>query len=155
MLLLALYALYADDTRIWRGIETENDCFILNQDISARHQWAEENCMKFHPDKSKVLTITLKHQKFNILPFDRFSYELRNCVLDYVNEEKDIGFIVTNKLNWDIHQATIFSKANKQFGLFMRTCHFVKNYNQKWSLNMALIRSLFEHCGKFGPQTSL
>ena len=44
-------ALYADDTKIWRGIETENDCFILNQDIAALHQWPEENCMKFHPDK--------------------------------------------------------------------------------------------------------
>ena len=36
-------ALYADDTKIWREIETENDCFILNQDIAALHQWAEEN----------------------------------------------------------------------------------------------------------------
>ena len=44
-------ALYADDTKIWREIETENDCFILNQDIAALHQWAEENYMKFHPDK--------------------------------------------------------------------------------------------------------
>ena len=90
--------------------------------------------MKFHPDKCKVLTITPRHQKLNILPFDRFSYELGSCILDYVNEEKDLGVIVTNKLNWDIQQATIISKANKQLGLLMRTCHFVKNYNQKRSL---------------------
>ena len=110
-------ALYADDTKIWREIETENDCFILNQDIAALHQWAEENCMKFHPDKCKVLTITLRHQRFNILPFDRFSYELGSCILDYVNE--DLGVIVTNKLNWDIQQATIITKANKQLGLLI------------------------------------
>ena len=147
-------ALYADDTTIWRGIETENDCFILNQDIAALHQWAEENCMKFHPDKCKVLTITLRCQKFNILPFDRFSYELGSCILDYVNEEKDLGVIVTNRLNWDIQQATIVSKANKQLGLLMRICHFVKNYDQKRSLYMALIRSLFEHCGEmWAPNT--
>ena len=36
----------------------------------------------------------------------------------------------------------------------MRTCHFVKNYNQKRSLYMALIRSLFEHCGEiWAPNT--
>ena len=146
--------LYADDTKIWREIETENDCFILNQDIAALHQWAEENCMKFHPDKCKVLTITLRHQRFNILPFDRFSYELGSCILDYVNEEKDLGVIVTNKLNWDIQQATIITIANKQLVLLMRTCHFVKNYNQKRSLYMALIRSLFEHCGEiWAPNT--
>ena len=116
-------ALYADDTKIWREIKTENDCFILNQDIAALQQWAEENCMKFHPDKCKVLTITLRHQKFNILPFDRFSYELGNCILDYVDEEKNLGVIITNKLNWDTQQDTIVSKANKQLGLLMRTCH--------------------------------
>ena len=134
-------ALYADDTKIWQGIETENDCFILNQDIAALHQWAEENCMKFQLDKCKVLTITLRHQKFNISPFDRFSYDLGNCILDYVNEKKDLGVIVTNKLNSDIQQATIVSKANKQLGLLMRTCHFVENYNQKRSLYIALIQS--------------
>ena len=43
-----------------------------------------------------------RHQRFNILPFVRFSYKLGSCILDYVNEEKDLGVIVTNKLNWDI-----------------------------------------------------
>ena len=106
------------------------------------------------PDKFKVLTITLRHQKLNILPFDRFSYELGNCILDYVNEEKDLGVIITNKLNWDTQQDTIVSKANKQLGLLMTTCHFVKNYNQKRSLYMALVRSLFEHCGEiWAPNT--
>ena len=99
--------------------------------------------MKFHPDKCKVLTISLRHQKFNILPFDRFLYELGNCILDYVNEEKNLGVIVTNKLNWDIQQATIISRAKRQLELLMRSCHFVKNYNQKRSLYMALVRSWF------------
>ena len=147
-------ALYTDVTKIWRGIETENDCFILNQDIAALHQWVENNCMKFHPNKCKVLAITLRHQKFNTLPFDRFSYELGNCILDYVNEEKDLGVIVTNKLNWDLQQAAIVSKANKQLGLLMRTCHFMKNYDQKRSLYMVLRRSLFENCGEiYAPDT--
>ena len=82
-----------------------------------------------------------------------YTYELGNCVLDYINEEKNLGVIVTNKLNWDIQQATIVSKANRQLGL-MRTCHFVKNYNQNQSLYMALVRSLFKHCGEiWAPNT--
>ena len=56
-----------------------------------------------------------------------------------------------NKLNWDNEQAT---KANRQLGLLIRTGHFVKNYNQKRSLYMALVRSLFEHCGEiWAPNT--
>ena len=82
--------------------------------------------MQLRSDKCKVLTISLRHQKFNTLPFDRFSYKLGNCILDYVNEEKDLSVIVTNELNWDIRQATIISKAHRQLGRLMRTCHFVK-----------------------------
>ena len=32
-------ALYADDTKIWRKILSENDCLQLNQDIDALHKW--------------------------------------------------------------------------------------------------------------------
>ena len=69
-------ALYADDTKIWRKILSENDCIQLNQDIAALHKWSIENGMTFHPSKCKVLSVSLRRFMYNILPFDRFSYEL-------------------------------------------------------------------------------
>ena len=78
-------------------------------------------------DKCKVLPTTLRYQKFSILPFDRFSYEFGNWILDYVNEKKDLGVIVTSELNVDIQQAAIIiSKAINLLGLLMRTYHFTK-----------------------------
>ena len=90
-------ALYADDTKIWRKILSENDCVQLNQDIDALHKWSLENGMTFHPSKCKVLSVSLRRVMYNILPLDRLSYELGDCILDYVKEEKDLGIIVTSK----------------------------------------------------------
>ena len=126
--------LYADDTKIWQKITSIEDCIILNRDIDTLHSWDKENGMKFHPKECKVLTASLTRQIYNVLPFDRFSYELGDDILDYVSEEKDLGIIVTNKLNWEQQQNYVISKASRQLGLLMRTCHFIRNKYQKRSL---------------------
>ena len=141
-------ALYADDTKIWRKILSENNCIQLNQDIAALHKWSIENGITFHPSKCKVLSVSLRRFMYNILPFDRFSYELGDCILDYVEEEKDLGIKVTSKLNWEHQQQYIISKASRQLGLLRRSCHFIKNCTQKRSLYITIVRSLFEHCGE-------
>ncbi len=50
-------ALYADDTKIWRTITSENDHRILQTDIDYLNEWASQNKMKFHPKKCKVVSI--------------------------------------------------------------------------------------------------
>ena len=108
--------------------------------------------MKFHPNKCKVLSTSLKRVSYYILPFDRFSYELKDSVMDYCSTEKDLGVIITPKITWDSHQNSIISKASHQLGLLKRTCHFIKNQSQKRALYITLVRSLFEHCGEiWGP----
>ena len=145
-------ALYADDTKIWRKICSYSDCVILNNDIESLSKWADRNMMKFHPNKCKVLSTSLKRVNYYILPFDRFSYELKDSVMDYCSTEKDLGVIITPKITWDSHQNSITSKASRQLGLLKRTCHVIKNQSQKRALYITLVRSLFEHCGEiWGP----
>ena len=141
-------ALYADDTKIWRKILSYADCETLNRDVKALNVWAIANKMKFHPKKCKVLTVSLKHPNYYILPFDRFSYELDNDIIDYVTEQTDLGVTVTNRMIWKKQPDKIIMKANRQLGLIRRTCHFIRNITQKRSLYIALVRSLFEHCGE-------
>ena len=55
-------------------------------------------------------------------------------------------------MTWEKHQDKIITKANRQLGMIRQTCHFVKNIAQKRSLYIAIVRSLFEHCGEiWGP----
>ena len=144
--------MYEDDTKIWRQIISYADCETLNADIKALEPWAFNNRMKFHPKKCKALSISLKHPNYYIIPFDRFSYELDNNIIDYHTEETDLGITITSKLNWESHHCNILLKASRQLGLTRRTCHFIKNVAQKRSLYITLVRSIFEHCGEiWGP----
>ena len=93
--------LYADDTKIWRLIETENDHIILQKDIDYLNNWALANKMNFHPSKCKVLSIRNSPPPLlDILPDVEFHYFLGTSCLDYVELERDLGVDMTPKLNW-------------------------------------------------------
>ena len=62
-------ALYADDTKIWRNIDSDEDSVTLNKDIAALEQWA--------------------------LPFYNFPYCLSGVFLDFCESEKDLGLHIT------------------------------------------------------------
>lgn len=141
-------SLYADDTKIWRRIDSWNDHVILQNNIDALHNWSILNKMKFHPLKCKVLRVTLNQiETYQTipLPFCIFNYSLNGVGLDYVDAEKDLGIMVTSKLSWNDHCMTMYSKASSRLGLVKRTCHFVTCQRQKRALYLSLVRSLFEH----------
>lgn len=133
--------LYADDTKLFREIRSENDSKILQGDIAVLNDWALENKMKFHPDKCKVLTVSL--QRNSEL---KFVYKLDQTPLQHVQSEKDLGVSITSNLCWTKHCNNLCSKAKRNLGLLRRTCSFVKNTRQRRSLYLAMIRSQFEHC---------
>ena len=96
-------ALYADDTKIWRVIECEQDHLTLDNDIAYLNSWATENKMRFHPKKCKVLSFCNSKPPFiDILPETEFMYSLGPVYLDYVDSEKDLGVDMTPKLNWTL-----------------------------------------------------
>ena len=138
--------LYANDTKIWRHIRTPADHEILQRDIDALNDWAKPNKMKFHPEKCKILSINNFNQSLlQELPFYYYPYELDYTVLDYANEEKDLGMLMTSKLNFKTHQDYIINKATTQFNLLRRTCHFIGNTKKRRTLYLTLDRSLFDH----------
>ena len=149
-------ALYADDTKIWRIIETESDCMILQNDIDSLQNWSIQNKMVFHPQKCKILTISKKYSNvYAHLPFYRFSYTMGSNILDYSETECDLGIHINKKLNWNYHHDYVLAKATNIFNLVRRTCHFVKSTNKRRTLYLTLIRSIFEHgANVWSPQYS-
>ena len=133
--------LYADDTKLYREIVSLEDCELLQSDINTLGRWADENKMKFHPDKCKILSVTL--QRSDTL---NFTYNLSGISLEKAKFEKDLGVHVTSNLCWTKHCDYLYSKASRNFGLLKRTCSFVKNRKQRRSLYFAMVRSQFEHC---------
>ena len=145
-------ALYADDTKIWRQIRTWQDHIALQIDIDALNTWSVENKMKFHPQKCKVVPVTppgkgLKDLFNKIFPLRKtFFYKLAGSELEYVQEEKDLGVIVTSNFMWDRQVEALLSKASSRLGLLKRTIHFIKCQKQKRAFYLAIVRSQFEHC---------
>ena len=101
--------------------------------------------MTFHPQKCKVLSVTLENRQ-HIFPFDRFPYCLGDVCLDYVDCEKDLGVLVSSKLNWMEQSNALAKKAKGILALLKRSCHFVDSIPQKRLLYMSLVKSQFEHC---------
>ena len=147
-------ALYADDTKIWRSIRSDEDHNILQKDIDYLNSWALKNKMKFHPQKCKVVSLCNRESPLGersslgmfIFPLIRFHYNLGGVPLEYADSEKDLGILVNPSFNFADHHNVLLSKANQQFGLLKRTCHFVNDIKRKRALYLTLVRSQFEHC---------
>ena len=141
-------ALYADDTKIWRKIESWDDHLALQEDINSLHSWSIQNKMKFHPLKCKVLRVTLNHiEDYKTIPLPHciFHYQMNGVYLDFVDSEKDLGVLMSTKLSWSDQCIAQCSKASSRLGLVKRTCHFVICYRQKRVLYLSLVRSIFDH----------
>ena len=145
-------ALYADDTKIWRQIKTWEDHIALQLDIDALNTWSVVNKMKFHPQKCKVVPVAppgkgLKDLFNKIFPLRKlFFYKLGDTELEYVQEEKDLGVIVSSNFMWDRQVDALLSKASSRLGLLKRTIHFIRCQKQRRAFYLAIVRSQFEHC---------
>ena len=134
--------MYADDTKIWRQIDSEIDQKTLQFDIDRLYEWSLRNKIKFHPDKCKAIRVSLKHKPYN------FMYNMNNHDLETVINERDLGVIVSSNLKWNKHQNSILTKARQKLGLLKRTCSFSKNLLHRKILYLSIVRSQFEHCSQ-------
>ena len=91
--------------------------------------------INFNASKCKVLTVTRKKNPM------RFDYHLGHVDLQRVNEEKDLGVMITSKLTWETQVLMVSAKATKLLGLLRRTCPMLTDVKVRRSLNLALVKS--------------
>ena len=94
--------LFADDTKIFREIHNEGDRVQLQKDLDQLDKWSKDWLLKFHPQKCKYMKIGKDN--------NQFEYKLQNQRLQNVAEEKDIGVIIDDQLNFESHMS---EKKNK------------------------------------------
>ena len=123
--------LYPDDAKCARVINDLNDCYTLQNDLTAIHDWSKLWEMNFNLQKCKQLCITRKKKPiYNI-------YHLGMEQLLQTDKEKDLGIMLHHKLAWHDHIITKVNTANKILRLIRRTCG-----NQTQSV---VIRKLYIH----------
>ena len=117
--------LFADDTKVFRKIETKQDVEKLQQDVDSLVKWSKDWLLWFHPDKCVSISFG-NHQNRGIPTYYMDDHELR-----YSPCEKDLD----DELNFEKHIGTIVNKANRVLGITRKTfnhmdqnifCHIFK-----------------------------
>jgi hypothetical protein len=133
--------LFADDTKIFRIIYTEEDRNILQEDLTKMHQWSDKWLLKFHPAKCKSMSMGRERDS-------NFKYKFDTAegaqYLDKVTQEKDVGVIIDNNLEFEAHICEKVNKATRIFGIIRRAYRYLDEENFIL-LYKALVRSQLDH----------
>ena len=79
--------LFADDCLLYRSINSESDCQILQDDLRSLEKWALDWGMKFNPRKCYVMSISGHKRRKQV----DFYYDLCNHILEKVQNNPYLG----------------------------------------------------------------
>ena len=119
---------FADDTKLGKRVENEDDRKELQEDLDSVMEWANTWGMAFNVDKCKVMHMGRSNR--------RYQYTMGGKPLKVTEEEKDIGVYITSNLKPSTQCAAAARTAQAVLGQITRAFHyrdrhtFVKLYQQ-------------------------
>ena len=116
---------FADDTKVGRTVENEDDRAALQRDIDRLLVWSDRWQMQFNASKCKVLQVGAKNKHYS---YTMGGFAPAGRVLDRSVEEKDIGVMVHESLKPGVQCAKAAKKANQVLGQMARGLHFRDKY---------------------------
>jgi len=128
---------FADDTKLFGPVSDLAQHHQLQDDLKTLLQWSKEWQMLFHVDKCKVM-----HFGHNNLKMD---YSLDNKTLQKVQQEKDLGVIISDDMKSSHQCIQAYLKANKMLGVINRAIVY-KSKEVMLSLYKTLVRPHLEYC---------
>ena len=112
--------LFADDTKVFRKINSEDDRRILQNDIDRMVEWSDTWLLKFHPDKCKVMRLGKKANKEQVE-----QYKMGTQELNFSDMEKDLGVLIDSNLSFESHINTAVNKANRTMAIVRKTFDYM------------------------------
>ena len=104
--------LFADDTKLYRGVSDSHDRSLLQGDIDALEEWAEKWQLPFNQDKCKLMHLGSTNRGFD--------YQMAGTNIVQVQQEKDLGVVIDNRLKFHEQTAAAVGRANRILGLIRR-----------------------------------
>ena len=98
--------LFADDTNIFRVINSIDDQQILQNDLIKFENRSDKWLLKFHPEKCKHMNIHRTPKE------EEVKYNLLGQEISKVKDEKDIGVLIDDELSFDKQICEKVNKAN-------------------------------------------
>ena len=130
--------LFADDSILYREIQTPKDHDVLQTDLNKLSEWATKWQMNFNIAKCHLLRITQKRKT------SHFTYTITNQPISQVESHPYLGITIDSKLSWSKHIHTTTSQCARTLGLLKRTLHPATPKVKETAYNM-LIRPKLEY----------
>lgn len=132
--------LYADDIKVFRPIDTVDDCVKLQQDVDEIVKWATKSELQFNIMKCKAMSFSRK--KDTIM----FAYNIDGSALQRVDNFCDLGVYMDTKLAFSGHIGRIVREASRMAGFIIRNCRGFSDIGTLKILYNSLVRSRLEYC---------
>lgn len=131
--------MFADDLKIFRSVNSSNDCLVLQTNINTIVSWCNKNNLHLNISKCKVMTLTKK-----LVPIV-FPYTINDEPVMRCSITKDLGIYFDCELSFSHHIAQTVSSANKALGFVLRNCKNFNNLLVLKTLYFSLVRSRLEY----------
>lgn len=130
--------MYADDVKIFRTFENENDHTKLQEDLTSFLSWCCVNMMELNFKKCKHMVFS----RTNDYPSN---FSMGAFQLERVNSFLDLGILLDPKLNFNTHITTM---VNKAYGVFYFIKRWAKEFTDPYitkGLFTSLVRPILEY----------
>ena len=115
-------ARFADDTQVFREIQSDEDRHKLQQDIDELLIWSTKWQLPFNESKCKVMHYGHTNRKVD--------YKLGGVKIVEVSEEMDLGVTFDQQLSLDISASKVVAGANRRHELINSTsCTLKPNHS--------------------------
>ena len=144
---------FADDTRVKRGIQCQQDCATLQADLRVIYSWASKVNMHFNGDKFECLRICPGKSNptdFDYLGPDGESIEVKDSL-------KDLGVYLSSNLSFKVQVEKVVASASKLGGWGLRTFRRRSLATMK-TIWKTLVQPKLDYCSQFwspGDQYSI
>ena len=131
---------FADDTKM--GINADSDAAVkqLQEDLRKVGEWSKKWQMPFNLDKCKIMHIGHKNKNEK--------YELLGKEIESVQQEKDLGVVITDDLKSSNQCIEAVKKAQKLLG-YIKQQFRTRNKETILTLYNALVRPRLEYAVQF------
>jgi ribonucleases P/MRP protein subunit RPP40 len=116
--------MYADDTKLFRRVDNDEDREELQRGLDLVGGWADKWQLRFNVEKCKTMHLGWLNQATT------FQYKMKrpngqSQILAETKEEKDLGVLISNTLKSSAHIAVAVNKANQIVRLIRRSFRYM------------------------------
>ena len=132
--------IFADDTKVYKGIKNEDDIKELQNTIDEMFEWTQKWLLKFNKEKCKILHLGRNNKKTDYY----IGTGNQRIPLEETELEKDLGVHIDQNLNFKEHIKNTVKKASYTSYKILKNFTF-RNDNILVPLFKSLVRPILEY----------